>query len=80
LQHLDQHSFAKNLASLSSQFAARANRRFEFNESRQPFISANDETLSISVLSISNEDPSLVGIHPLRHQPTPSGSAEIISD
>jgi hypothetical protein len=37
----------KNLASLSSQFAARANSRFEFQKRSQLFIRSHNETFSV---------------------------------
>ena len=40
-------SFEKNLASLSSQFAASSNRRFKFEKSRQLFIGVHSETPSV---------------------------------
>jgi hypothetical protein len=36
--------FGRNLASLSRQFAASANRRFEFQKRRQQFIRVHNET------------------------------------
>src|SRR5437667_2921312 len=70
----------KNLVRCRGQFAAAPSHRFQFQKSRQLFIRADNETLSVAVMRVNNEVRSLVGIHPLRHQPTPSGSAEIISD
>ena len=37
----------KNLAGLSRQFAASANRRFQFKKRRQLFVSTDDESLSV---------------------------------
>jgi len=70
----------KNPASLSRHFAATPSSRFKFYKSAQFFIRAHNEALTVSAMRVNNEVRSLVGIHPLRHQPTPSGSAEIISD
>jgi hypothetical protein len=39
--------FGKNLANLSNQFAASANRRFEFQKRAQLFICTHNETLSV---------------------------------
>jgi hypothetical protein len=55
--------FRKNLASLSRQFAASANRRFEFRKSSQLFFCVHNETLSVVAMRISNEDCLPVGIH-----------------
>jgi hypothetical protein len=44
--------FPKNLASLSKQFAARRDRRFEFHKSSQVFISA--QALSLIAVRIDN--------------------------
>jgi hypothetical protein len=55
--------FRKNLAGLSRQFAARANRRFQFHKRRQLFFGTHNETLSIVAMCVSNEDRSLFAIH-----------------
>ena len=51
--------FGKNLANVSKQFAASANRRFQFQKRGQQFICANDETLSIAAMRVCNSDRSL---------------------
>jgi hypothetical protein len=53
----------KNLACLSSQFAASANRRFEFQKSGQLFIRVHNETLSVVAMRVCNEDRSPVAIN-----------------
>jgi len=49
-------SFAKKLATLSRQFAASANRRFQFHKRSQLFIGVHNETLSIAAMCVSNEN------------------------
>jgi hypothetical protein len=41
---------SKNLADSSSQFAACANRRFQFQKRRQYFIRPHNETLSVAAM------------------------------
>jgi hypothetical protein len=53
--------FCKNVANLSNQFAANANRRFEFHKRSQLFIRAHKEALSVAAMSVSNPDCSPVG-------------------
>jgi hypothetical protein len=48
----------ENLASLSRQFAASANRKFQFYKRRQPFLGLHDVTLSIAAMRVSNPDRS----------------------
>jgi hypothetical protein len=59
----------KNPDSLSRTFAASANRRFEFKESRQLFIGMRNQTLSVVAMCASNEI-----VRPLQ------STAEIVSD
>jgi hypothetical protein len=47
--------FTENPTSLSSQFAASANRRFDFYKSRQLFIRVHNEALPIIAVCIGNE-------------------------
>jgi hypothetical protein len=54
-----------------------SNRRFQFHESRQLFIRANNETLSIAPMGVSNEDCSPVAIHNCDTAPAPTGFARI---
>jgi hypothetical protein len=54
---------AKNLANLSNQFAASANRRFQFRKRRQLFIRMHNETLSVVAMCVCNPDRSPVGIN-----------------
>src|SRR5882724_9815712 len=49
----------KNLAKQSNQFAASANRRFQFHKRRQLFIRTHNETLSAIAMRVSNPDCSL---------------------
>ena len=60
---LSDAEFGKNLANLSNQFAASANRRFEFQKRRQLFIRTHNETLSVVAMRVSNPDRSPVGIN-----------------
>jgi hypothetical protein len=53
-----QRRVLKNLASGSNQFAASANRRFEFQKRRQLFIGMHNETLSIAAIRVCNPDRS----------------------
>jgi hypothetical protein len=55
--------FGRNAASLSKQFAASADRRFEFEKCRQQFIRPRNETLSVVAVRVCNPDCSPVGIH-----------------
>jgi hypothetical protein len=48
---------------LSTQFAASANRRFQFHKRGQLFIRTHNEPLSIAVMRVSNEDCAPAGIH-----------------
>ena len=47
--------FGKNLAKLSSQFAASAERRFQLNKRSQLFIRTHNETLSVA-MCVHNPD------------------------
>jgi hypothetical protein len=60
---LSDAEFGKNLASLSNQFAASANRRFEFNKRAQLFIRSHNKTLSVAAMCVRNPDRSPVGIN-----------------
>jgi hypothetical protein len=55
--------FGRNLASLSRQFAASANRRFKFNKRRQLFLRTHNETLTVVAMCVCNPDRSPVGIN-----------------
>jgi hypothetical protein len=55
--------FGKNPASLSSQFAASANRRFQFHKRTQFLICAHNETLSVVAVRVCNPDRSPLGIN-----------------
>jgi hypothetical protein len=55
--------FGKNLANLSNQFAASANRRFEFQKSGQLFIGTHNEAFSIAAMRVCNPDRLPVGIN-----------------
>jgi hypothetical protein len=54
---------AENRASLSRQFAASADRPFQFQKRRQLFICLHNEQLSVAAMCISNPDRSPVGIN-----------------
>jgi hypothetical protein len=51
---LSHGEFGKNVANLSNQFAASANRRFEFDKRRQLFIRVDNETLSVVAMRVCN--------------------------
>ena len=51
----------------------------QFNKRRQFFISTHNEALTVA-MRVSNEDRSSAGIHSCGAAPTPTGSAEIVSD
>jgi hypothetical protein len=53
---LSDAEFGKNLASLSNQFAASADRSFESQKRGQLFIRVHNETLSIVAMHVCNED------------------------
>jgi hypothetical protein len=57
-----------------------SNRRFNFDESRQPFIRTHNETLSVVAMRISNEDCSPITIHGCHTASTPLSFAEIVSN
>jgi hypothetical protein len=50
--------FGRNLASLSSQFAASANRGFQLQKRGQLFIRPHNETLSVVAMRVNNPDRS----------------------
>jgi hypothetical protein len=56
-------SAGKNLANLSNQFAASADRRFEFQKRGQQFIRSHNETPSVAAMCVCNPDRSPVGIN-----------------
>jgi hypothetical protein len=61
--------FVKNLACLSRQLNASANRRFKFHKRGQLFICTYNETLSVAAMCVNNED-SFAGHDPqLRQSP-----------
>ena len=60
---LSDAEFGKNLANLSNQFAASANRRFQFYKRSQLFIRLHNETLSIVAMCACNPDRSPTGIN-----------------
>jgi hypothetical protein len=60
---LSDAEFGKKLANPSRQFAASANRRFQFHKSSQLFIGVHNGPLSVVAMSISNPDRSPVAIH-----------------
>jgi len=62
---------------LSSQFAARSDRRFQFQNRGQLFIGANHQTLSVVAMRVCNPDRSPVEINGCDAAPTPTGFAEI---
>ena len=53
----------KNAAKLSNQFAASANRRFEFKKRSELFICTHDKALPVAAMRVSNPDRSPVGIN-----------------
>ena len=60
---LSDAEFGKNLANLSNQFAASANRGFQFEKRSQLFIRTHNETLSVAAMCICNQDRSPAGIN-----------------
>jgi hypothetical protein len=58
---------------LSSQFAASASGRFQFEKRSQLFIRTHNETLSVVAMRVCNPDYSPSGIHACDTAPTPSG-------
>jgi hypothetical protein len=56
-------SLGGNLSSLSRLFAASADRRFQFQKSRQLFIGMHNETLPVVAVCVSNPDRSPVGVN-----------------
>jgi hypothetical protein len=60
---LSDAEFGKNVANLSNQFAASANRRFQFQKGGQLFIRTHNETLSVAAMCVNNPDRSPVGIN-----------------
>jgi hypothetical protein len=55
--------FRKNLASLSRQFAASADRRFQFQKRSQLIICTHNETLSVAAMRVSNPDRVPIKVH-----------------
>jgi hypothetical protein len=55
--------FGKNLARVSSRFAASANHQFKFQKRSQLVIRTHNETLSVVPMRVCNEDCSPVGIN-----------------
>jgi len=53
----------RNLACLSRQFTASANRQIEFDKRSQLFIGLHNETLSIVAMCVGDPDRSPVGIN-----------------
>src|SRR6266478_5514352 len=72
--------FTKNLACLSRQPSASANHRFKFQKLRPLFIGVHNESLSVVVMRVSNEDRPPVTIYSCNTAPIPSGFAEIVGD
>jgi hypothetical protein len=50
--------FAENLSCLSSQFAASASGRFQFNKRSQLFVATGDKPLSVVAMRVTNPDRS----------------------
>jgi len=57
--------FRKNLANLSRQFTASANRCYKFHKCSQLFIRVHNEALTVAAMRVTNEDRSPAGIHSL---------------
>ena len=55
--------FGRNLACLSRQLAAGANRRFEFQKRSQLFIRVHNEALTVAAMRVSNPDCSSLRIN-----------------
>ena len=60
--------------------AARANRRFKFEKSRQFLLRTHNEPSIVVAMCVSNPDCSPVAIHRGHAVPTPSSFAKIVSD
>jgi hypothetical protein len=60
---LSDAELAKNLACSSKQFAASANRRFQFQKRSQLFIRSHNETLPVAAMRVSNPGRSPAGIN-----------------
>jgi hypothetical protein len=69
--------FGKDLVRLSSQFAASADSRFEFQKHGQLFIRTRNDTLAIVAMRVNNPERFPVAIHFRHTAPTPSGFAQI---
>ena len=72
--------FGRNLACLSRQLAAGANRRFEFQKGSQLFIHARNEPLPVVAVRTRNSDSSPLRIEGGYAALTPIRFAEIVSD
>jgi hypothetical protein len=59
---LSDAEFGKTAANLSNQFAASADRQFQFEKRSQLFIRTHDEPLSVVAMRVTNPDRSPVGI------------------
>src|SRR6266550_9084640 len=55
----------ENYANLSNQFAASANRPFQFQKRSQLFIRKHNETLTVVAMRVSNSERSLASMIPL---------------
>jgi hypothetical protein len=62
IQDLRDAEFGRNLANLSNQNAASADRRFQFDTTQSAFIRAHNETLSVVAMRICNPDCSTLAI------------------
>ena len=60
---LEDVEFGKISPTCQEQFAAIADRRFEFHKRRQLFIRVHNETVSVAAMCVSNVDRVPVGIH-----------------
>jgi len=60
--------------------AASANRKFQFQKRRQPFLGLHDVTLSIAAMRVSSPDRSSVGINRCDAAPSLTCFTQIISD
>ena len=63
-----------------SKLAANANRRFQFQKSRQLFIRTHNEAVTVAAVRVCNPDRSSVAINRLDEAPTPTRFLEIVSD
>jgi hypothetical protein len=73
-------NFDKTSPACRGYSAASANRKFQFQKPRQPFLGLHNVTLCIAAMRVSSPDRSAVGINRCDAAPTPTCFTQIISD